>query len=95
MGSGAIRTDSAIRFAGGVWNKKSVGRTPMEKVAITLLRHPTSAGDVAFPSAPSPVRLTRGIDMQHDFSDLLPIGPFCVGIEQAQISDGVAFVVSG
>jgi len=68
-------------------------RRVAEKMLIAVLRHPSSAGQVAFPRAPRPLRLARCVDVQHNLRDLGPIGAVGLGIEETQISDKVFLVV--
>src|ERR1700693_3551368 len=62
---------------------------------IAVLRHPSGAGQVAFPRAPRPLRLARRINVQHNLGGLGPISAICLGIEETQISDEVFLVVTG
>jgi hypothetical protein len=40
-----------------------------------------------------PIRIVLRIDMQDDPAYFVPVGAICLGIEHAQIGDGVLFVV--
>ena len=70
-------------------------RRVAEKMLIAVLRHPSGAGQVAFPRAPRPLRLARRINVQHNLGDLGPISAICLGIEETQIGDEMFLVVTG
>src|SRR6516165_8654721 len=68
--------------------------TPKE-MPIAAFGHPASARQV---SGPGPVRalgLLRGIDMENDPRDLMPVCAFGLGVEQAQIRHEVLLVIAG
>ena len=74
---------------------KSVRRAALEKVAISLLGHPASAGEMALPGAMRTIRFLRRIDVQNDLCGVSPICTVGFSVEEAQIGDCMAFIVSG
>jgi hypothetical protein len=73
----------------------SLRRTAFEQIPVPVLGHPFGAREVALENAPCSFGLTGGIDVQDDPSHLCPVGAFGVGIEQAQIGDGMFVVITG
>jgi hypothetical protein len=64
-------------------------------MTIALLRHPPGAGEMALPRPPSAIMFARRIDMQNNLRNFSPVGAFSVGVEKAQVGNGVALVVAG
>ena len=56
-----------------------VGRTPSQQVLKAVRSHPFGASQVAFPGAPSSLRLIIRIDLQDDLGDFSPIGAVALG----------------
>src|SRR5579884_1109949 len=72
----------------------SMRRAAVQKMAKTVLRYPLRTGQMALPRAPGTIRFAFWIDVQNDFCHFLPVCPFCVGVEQAQIGDEMLLVVA-
>ncbi len=70
-------------------------RAAAKKVTVAVLGHPPRAGQVGFPGASRPIRFSRGVDVQHDFSNLLPIGAVAFSVEQTEIGDQMLLVIAG
>jgi hypothetical protein len=66
----------------------------LQQVLVALLHQPFRASQMAVPGLPRPSRIFGGIDMEYDPRNLGPIRPLRLGVEQAQIRDGVLFVVA-
>ena len=47
------------------------------------------------PGSPCAVRLTLRIDVQDDFRNFLPVCASAVGVEKAEVSDQVLFIIGG
>jgi hypothetical protein len=63
-------------------------------MAITVLRHPLRALEVALPGTPRALVLLQWIDVQHYSCHLGPIRALGVGVEEPEIGDQVFLVVS-
>ena len=66
-----------------------------QKMAIALLRHPPGAREMGIPRPPRADMFARGVDMQDDLCNLLPIGAVSFRVEQAEIGDEMLLVVAG
>lgn len=70
-------------------------RATLEEMPIAFFSHPSSASKMALPGALGAIRFTRWIDIQHDPGNFPPVRALSVGIEQAQICDGMSLVIPG
>ncbi len=73
----------------------SVRSATLQKKFVPLLSHPTCAREVSFPSAVRALRFPIRINLKHNSSDLAPIRMLGVGIEEAQISNLMLFIIAG
>jgi len=62
---------------------------------LAVFGHPFGACQVTFPSSVGAHWLYRGIDVQHQPGDLVPIGAFGLGVKEPYIGDEVFLVVGG
>ena len=60
----------------------SVGRSALEQVPVTVLRHPAAAGEVGLPGAVRPLGLPRRIDAQNSSADFVPVGARSIGVRR-------------
>ena len=67
----------------------------LQKMPISLLGHPPGAREMALPSPPSAIMFPRGVEMQDDLCNFLPIGAVSFRVEQTDIGDGMSLVVTG
>jgi hypothetical protein len=85
-----------VRRQISLWTiNESVWVATLQQVLVALLHQPFRTSQMAVPGLPRPSRLFGGIDMKHDPRNLSPIRSLRLGVEQAQIRDGVLFVVAG
>lgn len=73
----------------------SVWCAATQEMAIAVLGHPASTGEVGLPSTPGARRLFFGIDLKDDPCDFAPIGVLRLGIQKTQIGDLVLFIIGG
>ena len=66
-----------------------------EDVAITLLGHPTGAGEMAVMDAPSPLGLGICIDAEQDLGDLFQGCAGFVSIEEPHVELDVIAIIAG
>jgi hypothetical protein len=70
-----------------------MGRTASQQVLKAVSGHPFGPRKVAFPGAPSSLRLIIWIDLQNNTRDLSPIGSFALGVQQPQVRNEVLLIV--
>jgi hypothetical protein len=77
----------------GLLQTAVVRPVPPKQLTISAPRHPFSACEVVIKRPPRPIRLSVRVNVEDDLRHLAPVGAFGVGIEHAQISDHVLFIV--
>ena len=70
-------------------------RAAAKEVTVAVHGHPSRAGQMSFPGASRPIRFSRGIDVQHHFNNVLPIGAVAFGVEQTEVGDQMLLVIAG
>ena len=70
-------------------------RTRMQEMAITGLRHPARAGEVAVVDEAGALGLPIRIEAEDDLDRLFPVRALFVRVEQAQIGNEVPLVIGG
>jgi hypothetical protein len=71
----------------------SMRRPTPEQVAITVLRHPLRAGQVALPGPAGSLRLACWIDVEDNTSYFTPLSRIRLRVEETEIGDQVLLVV--
>ena len=71
-----------------------VWRAAAQQMPIAVLGHPTGSAQVRVPDPARSIGLACRIDMEDDQSNLSPVSPFRVRIEQTQIRHEMLFVVA-
>lgn len=66
-----------------------------KKVSVAAFAHPASARQMRGPGPVCALRLLRGIDVENDPRELLPVCAFGLGVEQTQIRHEVLLVIAG
>jgi hypothetical protein len=62
-------------------------------MTISGSRHPPGAFKMCHPGSARPLWLAVSIDVQDDFRDFLPVCTIAIGIEKAEVSNCVLFIV--
>jgi hypothetical protein len=71
----------------------SVRSAAFEQMAVAVLGHPAGTREVAFPGTTRTLRFSRGINVQNDSCDVLPIRSVSFGVEQAKVRNRMSLVV--
>jgi hypothetical protein len=77
-----LAADAALRL--GSLNSDQ-GHAAPQQMPIALLGHPFGTGEVAHECTTGTHRFSLGIDVQYDQRDLLPIRPFGIRVQDAQV----------
>jgi hypothetical protein len=64
-----------------------------QQVAITMIRHPFCASEMAIEGATCALRVAFGIDVKNDSGNFPPIGTVCLGIQEPEIGDDMLLVI--